>query len=304
MTKMDLSIVIVTWNSLAVIPACLESIFRHTRGLHFEAVVVDNGSTDGSPEWIEQHMPQVRLLKNKANLGFSAANNQGLRASTGRNVILLNPDTDLRDNALKYLCDKLDSTERAGACGGLLLYPGGEPQWSYGYYPSLSRMIWITLSGLLRTEWGRKPHAVIPALTDGSRHVEYICGADLMIRRTVLDRVGFLDENLFAYCEETDLCRRITAAGYEIWFYPEAKIVHHIGETFTPWKARLYYTSLFRYCKKHYGYWRPVKYYLLAKQSLDARRQGRQVNEEGRIARLRLAAIRECGLDYPPEIAP
>lgn len=294
----QLSIIIVNWNGKDLIGRCLESVYRHTVGLDFEVIVVDNGSSDGSLDVVRARFPQVRLLENGANLGFAKASNRGIQASEGRCVVLLNQDTELRDNSLRTLYDFLASDAQVGACGGRLIYPGGAPQWSYGYAPSLSRMLWITLSRVLGIRAGRKPDAVVPADMEQPIRVEYIVGADLMVKREVLDSAGLLDESFFAYFEEVDLCMRIRRAGHDVWYLPQCTIIHHITETRDPWKARVYYTSLFRFLKKNRGYYRPVRALLLAKFWLQTFRHAS--GEQHEEACFRLKAIRESVLDYPP----
>ncbi len=297
MPQMDLSIIIVSWNTQDLLRACLRSIQTYVTGLEHEVIVVDNGSTDGSPERVRSEFPEVNLIANPDNRGFAAANNQGIRAARGRAVLLLNSDTELIENSPKILYEFLFSREEIGVVGGMLVYPGGAPQWSYGYEPSLGRMLWITLSGLLRIPRGGKPCAVVPAEGEAAHPVEYIVGADLMIRKSVLDQVGLLDETFFAYFEETDLCTRIRQAGHEVWYTPQTRIVHRIGSSFSTQsvdRLTTYYTSLFRYLKKHRGGYRLAKAYLLAKFGAHAWLSGKEA--EGRN---RFRAIRRSGLDYP-----
>lgn len=265
---LQLSVVIVNWNTRELLRACLESIRQHTSEITYEIIVVDNASHDGSSAMVRQQFPDVRLIENTENLGFAAANNQAIRMARGNAVILLNSDTELVENSLRILHDFLFSRDSIGAVGGRLIYPGGAPQWSYGFAPSLGRMLWITLSGILRIQRGRKPGAVIPQADEPAHPVEYIVGADLMIKRAVLDQVGLLDETFFAYFEETDLCTRIRQAGHQIWYTPATSIIHRIGSSFGPESAhrlRIYYTSLFLYLQKHHGTHRAAKLYLTAK---------------------------------------
>ncbi|MCU0780402.1 MAG: glycosyltransferase family 2 protein [Akkermansiaceae bacterium] len=293
----DLSIIIVNWNTRELLRACLASVNQHTTGLEHEVIVVDNHSADGSPAMVRAEFPEVRLIENPQNLGFAAGNNQGIRLARGRAVLLLNSDTELVENSAKTLFDFLFSKETIGAAGGLLIYPGGGAQWSYGYEPSLGRMLWITLSGLLRIPWGRKPVAIVPGTDAGPRPVEYIVGADLMIKKNVLDRVGLLDESFFAYFEETDLCARIRQAGFEVRYTPATRILHRIGSSFSAdatAKLRIYYTSLFRYLQKHRGGYHLVKVYLLAKFGVHA--LWSRGHED---ARNRFRAIWMSGLEYP-----
>ena len=293
----DLSVIVVNWNTRELLRACLASVKRHTTGLEYELIVVDNGSSDGSPAMVREEFPEAVRIENPDNRGFAAANNQGIRAAKGRAVLLLNSDTELTENSLLKLHRFLFSREEIGAAGGLLTYPGGAPQWSYGFAPSLGRMLWITISGLLRIPWGRKPGAIVPEGVDQPIPVEYVVGADLMVKKSVLDQVGLLDETFFAYFEETDLCTRIRQAGSEVWFTPETSILHRIGSSFGPEslpRLRIYYTSLFRYLQKHRGGYRAAKAYLLAKFGAHA-----LLSRPTADARVRFQAIRGAGLEYP-----
>ena len=293
----DLSVIVVNWNTKDLLRACLASVRAHTRDLQYEIIVVDNGSSDGSPAMIRAEFPDVVLIENKENRGFAAGNNQGIRAATGMAVLLLNSDTELIENSLLKLYRFLFSREAIGVVGGRLIYSCGTAQWSYGYAPALGRMLWITVSGALRIPWGRKPNAVIPDGGSQPLPVEYIVGADLMVKKAVLDQVGLLDESFFAYFEETDLCARIRQAGFKVWFTPETAIVHRVGSSFKPEQAgrlRIYYTSLFRYLKKHRGGYRLVKIYLLAKFGIHTFFSSGDAD-----ARLRFHAIRVSGLEYP-----
>ena len=293
----ELSVIVVNWNTRELLRACLASVQKHTAGLDYELIVVDNGSSDGSPAMVREEFPEVTLIENPDNRGFAAANNQGIRVAKGRAVLLLNSDTELTENSLLKLHRFLFSREEIGGVGGRLAYAGGALQWSYGFEPSLGRMLWITVSGLLGVSWGRKPSAVVPERVDQPIPVEYVVGADLMVKKSVLDRIGLLDESFFAYFEETDLCRRIRAAGSETWFTPETSIIHRIGSSFGPEslpRLRIYYTSLFRYLQKHRGGYRAAKLYLLAKFGAHALLSRRDAD-----ARARFDAIRTSGLEYP-----
>ena len=295
----DLSIVIVNFNTADLLKKCLLSIYRFASGLEYEVIVVDNASQDGSVALVKAGFKDVVLIENKRNSGFAAANNQAIRMAQGKAVLLLNSDTELMDNSVKTLLDFLFSRPTIGACGGLLLFPGGARQWSYGFYPSLGRMFWITLSSLLRICRGRKPTAVIPDPQEAAHPVEYIVGADLMVKKEVLDHVGLLDESFFAYCEETDLCRRITEAGYEIWYVPESRIVHRVEGSFKKGpedRLRIYYSSLFRYLKKNEGSFFLAKMFLMAKFCVHAACPGRPADRGD--ARMRLKAIWQSDTDY------
>jgi GT2 family glycosyltransferase len=293
---MDLSIVIVSWNTRALLQACLASIFQHTAGISYEVIVVDNDSADGSAAMVESEFPQVVLLRNRRNMGFGAANNQAIGVARGQCVLFLNSDTEVSDGAIADLYEELLGDSSCGAAGGLLVYPNGAPQWSYGFAPSFRRMVWITISGLLRIRWKRKPVAVIPDPQDPACQVEYVVGADLMVRKSVLDSVGGFDEHFFAYFEETDLCARIQRQGWTVRYVPHVVIMHHLGGAFKPASERMlftYYTSFYRYLKKHSGWYLGAKILLVVKLAFNA-----LLKPADTETRLRLQCAWQAGLAY------
>ena len=181
----------------------------------FEVVVVDDASTDGSAGMVREEFPSVHLLSRDVNGGFVRANNDGVRITTGRNILLLNSDTLFENNAAKILSDYLDEHSGVGICGGWLRNRDGSNQISFGDPPSMAQAAADALflndlfpsSGLPRR--GGSPR---PGMT-GPRAVGYVSGADLMIRRSLVERIGLFDEGYEAYCEEVDLCTRVRAAG-------------------------------------------------------------------------------------------
>jgi len=230
---MDLSIIIPTWNRIGLLTDCLRSIEAHTRGVDYEILVVDNGSTDGTAETVRREFPRVRLLENRDNLGFSRGCNQGIRASRGRFIALLNNDTLLGENAFQKLVSFLDAHPEAGAAGPRLLNPSGAVQES-----ALTSFINIR-AALLGGEWTPiVKRRIFPRSTARSgmilhaaeQHrpcrVAWLVGACLVVRRDAADRAGMLDEAIFMYGEDMEWCYRIGRAGYAIFFFPEATVVH------------------------------------------------------------------------------
>ena len=292
---MELSVIIVNWNTRDLLRACLESVRKHTVDLEYEIIVVDNGSTDGSTDMVREQFLDIILIENSDNRGFAVANNQGIRIAKGNAIILLNSDTELLENSLLKLYQFLFSDTKIGGVGGRLIYPGGSPQWSYGWAPSLGRMLWITVSGLLHIPWGRKPSAVTPQESEPAHPVEYIVGADLMLKRAALDQIGLLDETFFAYFEETDLCIRMGQAGYELWYTPITSIIHRIGSSFgaaaIP-RLTTYYTSLFQYLQKHRGGYRIIKWYLSLKFKLGNMLDPNDVDKRASLTAIKQATVR------------
>lgn len=227
----DLSIIVVTWNVRRYLPTCLESLQRELRqsDLTSEVIVVDNASTDGTVDLIQHCYPWVKLLPLSENLGFAAANNRGIAASTGRALLLLNPDTEVLSGALTWLWRALHAAPHIGLVGARLLNPDGSLQ-SAGYrfpglvqclldfFPVHPRIMGSRLNGRFGPGDGLSPFAV-----------DHPLGACMLVRRAVVEQVGGLDEGYFYYSEEIDWCRRIRQAGWTIVTAPAAQIVHYSG---------------------------------------------------------------------------
>ena len=226
---MDLSVVVVSWNTMELLRACLRSVYETAGDLLFEVVVVDNGSSDGSPEMVASEFPRATLIRNQANRGFAAANNQAILESTGRHVLLLNPDTEVRSGAVTTLVRFLDEHPAAGAAGSLLLDPDGNMQPSCSPMPTLSRELWRLLH--LDRLW---PYASYPMKNwskQTPREVDVAQGACLILRREALAQAGYLDEDYFIYTEEVDLCHRVRGRGWRVYWVPTAEVVHHGGQS-------------------------------------------------------------------------
>ncbi len=236
-----LSIIIVNWNTRDLLTACLESVESSrlkvagsggelsTCNLHLETIVIDNASSDGSAAMVRERFTWVQLVENGENAGFARGNNQGIALAQWRYVLLLNSDTVLRPGALAALVDFMDAHPTAGACGPRLLNADGTLQ--PGAHPMLTpgRELWR----LLFMERLR-PRATYPMHrwdTVTARRVEVIKGACLLLRRDALDQAGPLDDNYFMYTEEVDLCYRLAAAGWELWYVPAAVVVHFGGSS-------------------------------------------------------------------------
>lgn len=264
---MDLSISIVNWNTGALLRSCLESVFATARNPGVEVVVVDNGSTDGSPALVERAFPDVTLIRNATNQGFARANNQAIQASSGRYILLLNSDAVLLPDAARTLVEFLDSHPDAGAAGGILLNPDGSFQSSYMDFPSVLGET-LLLTGLSR--W------LLPATFPShgedeswkARPVDWVSGAFLMVRREALDAVGMLDDDYFMYTEEVDWCYRMWRHDWAVYTVPSARVIHHGGGTSrrVPERKRAQlYQSKRLFMRKHYGWPRATFYDLLVR---------------------------------------
>jgi GT2 family glycosyltransferase len=254
---MELSIIIVSWNTCDLLMQCLESVIADTATLpcpNVEILVVDNASTDGTVGTIQQQFPQVCVIENDHNVGFAQANNQAIAQSKGRYVLLLNPDTEIKLGALPMLLDFMETELHIGLVGAQLLNADGSLQTSCYPAPTLLRELWRLFHldslypyGTYRmTDWElTKP-----------RQVDALLGACLLIRRRVLDEVGMLDEDYFMYSEEIDLCYRVRQAGWPIYWVPQAQIVHYGGQSTQQVPSKMFlhlYRSKLRYFRKHYG---------------------------------------------------
>lgn len=254
---MDVSIVIVNYNGGEWVERSIRAVIETTAEKVCEIIVTDNGSTDGSDVRIEQLFGErVQLLRLGENKGFAAANNAAMTYCTGRNIIFLNPDTEVQPGAIARMCEYLDNHTQTGACGGNLYSPEGNPAFSY----------WTLLPGV-RYEWNRLFSDLFLRLRyRGSQEhnytgkvmpVAHVMGADLMVKKTVLDAVGGMDDSFFLFYEETELCYRIARAGYSIVNIPEAHIIHAEGHTIDALHQRLPYMMASRaiYLRKCVSPW-------------------------------------------------
>lgn len=255
---MDLSVITVSYNTRDLLRGCLDSVIS-TLGsrLEYELLVVDNASTDDSVAMVRDCFPQVHLFDNLENRGFAAGSNQAIAESSGRYVILLNPDTVVREGALDGMMRLLEGRSDIGVVGPKLLFPDGSFQHSAFSFPSLAMIFldFFPLHHLLSNSRvnGRYPRRLYemgePFLID------HPLGAALMVRRQVIDDVGLLDEDFYMYCEEIDWCMRIKNAGWQIVCWPQAEIVHHVGQSTAQFRDEMYvalHRSRRRLYEKHY----------------------------------------------------
>lgn len=259
MTTMDLSIIIVSWNTKNLLQKCLESIYATSQVGNFEVFVVDNNSADGSAAMVSEKFPQVKLIASKENLGFAKANNLAIKEATGEYLLILNPDTELYPETLSGALAFMTAHPDAGAMGCKMVYPDGRNQ------PSVRRLptIWpITLLLLKLPKIFPNLRAIKHYLAEDfdysqTQVVEQIMGAFMLIHKKVIERVGAFDERFFTWFEEVDLCRRIVDAGYKIYYYPDIKIIHHGGQSFSQQKKltnqKVFFSSALKYFLKYLG---------------------------------------------------
>lgn len=219
------SVVIVNWNTRALLQACLRSLPCEAEGLQLEVIVVDNGSTDDSAAMVEAEFPQVRLIRNADNVGFVRANNQGLATASGEFLFMLNSDTEVRPGAIERLVEVVGSDRAIGAAGPRLLNSDGTVQESFGPFPSAVFRLFPS-----RFESGYR-HRIEQRAQDGTADVDWLAGAAVMTRREVLERVGPLDERYYMWYDDLDWAQKLRQAGYQRVFAPDAVIVHHGRQT-------------------------------------------------------------------------
>jgi GT2 family glycosyltransferase len=254
---LKLSIVILSWNTRDLLLQCLDSIYAGPRPLPFETIVVDNGSNDDSVAAVRERFPEVQLIENAQNEGYARGNNQGIRASRGEYVLLLNSDTRVVADAPEKLLAFLDEHREYGAAGPQLQNPDGSIQRACMRFPT------VTTALFYGTLWERAlgPTRVIRRyyMEDfdhaHSLDVDQPPGAACLLPRRVLDQVGLLDESLFLFFNDVDFCQRLRAAGYKIRFLADAHVIHHGGQSTRryPLFVQEWTLNRLRYYRKHFG---------------------------------------------------
>ncbi|RME44615.1 MAG: glycosyltransferase family 2 protein [Chloroflexi bacterium] len=272
----DLAIIIVNWNVRSLLQRCLASIYAAApRDVKLHVIVVDNASADGSAGMVRETFPQVQLIANQQNMGFTRGNNQALMAlgftqaggwrvpesrgtSRPRYVLLLNPDTEVVDDALAKMVTFMDAHPDVGVVGPQLLFPDGTVQSSRRRFPTLATA--FLESTVFQQWWHDNPVArryyVLDRPDDAIQDVDWVVGACMMIRGEAIEQAGLLDEGFFMYSEELDWCRRIKDRGWRVVYLPTARVIHHEGkssEQVVPARHIHFQRSKVRYFRKHHG---------------------------------------------------
>lgn len=231
---MDLSVIIVSYNVKNCLRLCLETVLLALRDISGEIIVIDNNSVDGSPEMVTKYYPEATLITNSSNRGFSTACNQGLHSSTGRFVVILNPDTMVPPFAFSSFIAFMGEHKAAGAAGPRLTEKQGR------FLPESKRGIPTPASALFRFSL---LYRLFPQSKFVNRYymgnigehetaaVGAITGAFMFLRREAAEKAGFFDERYFLFGEDIDICLQITKAGYEVWYYPEVTVTHFKGRS-------------------------------------------------------------------------
>lgn len=255
MEGLDISVVIVNWNTKDLLLDCLKSVFETIRDISFEVWLVDNASMDGSVSAVRKSYPSVLVIQNDRNLGFAAANNLASRKMGGRYALLLNTDTVLTEGAIKTLLDFMESTPQAGLACGQLLNSDGSKQNSIANLPSLLGLVLneTILRILVPKKFPSKRKDYSSPL-----EIDSCIGACMIARKKAMDDVGLLDERFFFFLEETDWALRMKRAGWKIYFVPGAQIFHHQGQSVGHGarSRKIFYTSRYAYFRK----WHPHGY--------------------------------------------
>lgn len=261
----DLSVIIVNYNVKALLEQTLLSALKAVQHLKVEFIVVDNQSADGSCEMVREKFPQVKLIENKENLGFSKANNQGIRLAGGRNILLLNPDTVVGEDTFVKTVVFLDTHPEAGALGVRMIDGRGK------FLPESKRglptpaVAFYKMTGLAKLFPKSRTFGVyhLSYLSEFETHeADILSGAFMMIKKEVLDKVGLLDETFFMYGEDIDLSYRIVKASYKNYYFADTTIIHYKGESTKKHSVnyvKIFYKAMAIFAQKHYsrqqGWW-------------------------------------------------
>ena len=257
--SLKLSIVIVNYNVKHFLEQCLKSVYQAIQNVEAEIFVVDNNSVDGSQDMVRSSFPGVNLIANSKNTGFSTANNQAIKKSTGEYILLLNPDTIVPENCFHAILEFADQTPDLGACG-LPMFDGqgnylpeskrGLPTPEVAFY----KMIGLNKIFPKSKKFGKYHLGYLPA--DQNHEVEILAGAFMLIRKEVLDKIGLLDETFFMYGEDIDLSYRITKAGWKNYYFAGSRIIHYKGESTKKLSTnyvKIFYKAMVIFAEKHYA---------------------------------------------------
>lgn len=261
---MDISIIIVSWNVRDLLRRCLQSSLKfevpspEPQTLNLELIVVDNASSDGTVEMLRNEFPNVRVIANPQNAGFTRANNQALAIAQGRYLFLLNPDTELQPGALQTLYAYAEAHPHVGIIGPKLFYGDGTPQSSRRRFPTLMTAF---LESTKLQQWFPRNRVLtryymLDTRDDETQQVDWVNGAAMFVRRAVYEQIGGFDEAFFMYSEELDWCYRAKQAGWQIVYLPTARVTHYEGKSSEQVVAQrdiYFHSSKIRFFRKYRG---------------------------------------------------
>ncbi len=268
MENINLSIIIVNFNAKEYIKNCLDSLFADLTSLTYEVIVVDNNSNDGSVEMLKKRYPYVKLIANTANLGFAAANNQGVHASRGRYLLLLNPDTKVLPKSIDILFKFMQTHTNIGIAAPMLLNNDLSLQRSCRDFPGL----WYDFKKAFGISKYLPSHPLFGRIHidrwdhDKTQMVNQPMGACLLVRRKALQGDDIFDTRFYMYYEEVDLCYRLRKNNWLVYFIPDAKVIHYVGRSYSQNMPRMIfymYWSKFLFYRKHYNLLKQSALYFL-----------------------------------------
>jgi GT2 family glycosyltransferase len=257
---MDLSIIIVNWNSLEYARECIESIYEYTHGCELEVIVVDNASPEGGIDALKDKWPKITVIKSSENLGFAGANNLGFDRSCGETILFLNPDTRLTGPAISTMFNHLRTLQNAGIVGCKLLNTDLSVQTScIQRFPTIFNQLMDI--EYLRLWWPSFPlWRIGPLFSEfvGPVQVEVVSGACTMIKRIVFEKVGKFSEDYFMYAEDVDLCYQTTLFGFKNYYVGDATLIHHGGKStvqkpVSQWSTSMKLRAIMQFCIKAHG---------------------------------------------------
>jgi hypothetical protein len=255
MSISDLSIIIVSFNTKELLKNCIKSIYQTVRNRSYEIIVVDNASSDGSPDLIEKEFEGITVIKNKENLGFARANNQAIKLAKGGCILLLNSDTILREGAVGTLLDFIAKNPDAAAIGPKVLSSDESLQNKGFLFPSIMFSM-LVLSGINKFLDEKLKCRIFPKFywdENDVREVDYLEGSCFLMKREAVNIVGLLPEVYFMYFEEAEWCYRAKKHGYKIWYVPTARVIHLHSSSSLDGNGKIFENSLLLFYKRNIG---------------------------------------------------
>lgn len=261
---MDLSIIILNYKTKGLVKQCIRNVKVSTADLDYEIIVVDNGSNDSIELMLKENFPEIKFIQNGKNLGFSAGNNAGIKAASGKYIMVLNPDVTALNGSVNKMFKFMEANPRVGIAGPKLINPDGSFQISCRTFQTLKLII------LRRTPWGLLPsakqelnrHLMLDFDHKNNREVDWFIGACMFLRKEMLDKVGLFDERFFMYLEDMDLCRRARMNNWNVYYIADAEMVHlyeraSMNDSWNFWKlnklTRWHIASGIKYFAKYLG---------------------------------------------------
>ncbi len=255
---MDVSIIIVNYNTKKLTEDAIKSVFNSRTGFSYEIILIDNHSSDGSVNYLKQQFPEIKIIENYKNLGFSKANNQGIKIAKGRYILLLNSDTIINVETLETMIDFMDRNKRIGASGCKVILPNGklDEACRRGFpTPSASLFYLLGLAKIFPESPTFNRYHLGHLDIDEDYPVDSLVGAFMIVRKETINEIGLLDEEFFMYGEDIDWCYRIKEAGWIVYYYPYTQIIHYKGASSRKKPFKIVYEfhrAMFLFHKKHY----------------------------------------------------